>query len=448
MKCAWLSIILFATLGVAFAQQPARETLSISLKQAVHLALSPEGNAQIEISREALKQAHARSNQARAALLPNADSSLIYRNQTLNMRANGLNFNISPSPGVGFAFPKLVGPFNVMDARISGSQSIFDYSSIRRFQAAHSGTSAAESELANAEEQIAARVARAYLSAIRADADVEAAKANITLSQGVLEQAEDQKKAGAGTGIEITRTKVLLANDRQRLLVAENARHSAHLQLARVIDLPLDSELVLTDKLGYLPVDAMTLEQANKYAITSRPDLKAQQEREESARLSSSATKFERLPSLGLFGDYGSIGSGLDNSIPTRTYGVTLRVPLFDGGRRDARRVEASSIYRVEKIRTDDLKKQIELDLRLALDALHSSEEQVKVARDGLELSENELAQARRRFDSGVAIGLEVTDAQTRMERARENQTQALFNYNLARIDLEQALGRVRNSIQ
>ena len=72
----------------------------------------------------------------------------------------------------------------------------------------------------------------------------------------------------------------------------------------------------------------------------------------------------------------------------------------------------------------------------------------MKVAREGLQLSENELAQARRRYDAGVAYGLEVTDAQTRLERARDNQTEALYNYNLARIDLENAMGQVRSSVK
>ena len=76
---------------------------------------------------------------------------------------------------------------------------------------------------------------------------------------------------------------------------------------------------------------------------------------------------------------------------------------MFDGGRRDARRAESASQYRQEKVRTNDLKEQIELDVRLALDALQSAEEQVKVAKEGLELAENELAQARRRYDAGVA---------------------------------------------
>jgi outer membrane protein len=45
-------------------------------------------------------------------------------------------------------------------------------------------------------------------------------------------------------------------------------------------------------------------------------------------------------------------------------------------------------------------------------------------------------------------VALEVTDAQTRLERARDNQTAALFNYNMARIDLAQAMGTIRRTIQ
>jgi outer membrane protein len=96
-------------------------------------------------------------------------------------------------------------------------------------------------------------------------------------------------------------------------------------------------------------------------------------------------------------------------------------------------------------VRTNDLKEQVELDVRLSLDELQSAEDEVKVATEGLSLAENELAQARRRYDAGVAGSLEVTDAQTRLERARDNRTAALYAHNIARVDLAQAMGQVRS---
>jgi len=440
-------LLLWLIPAMLMPQEPAaRAPLQLSLKRAVEFAISPEGSAQVQLSTEAWKQARARSAEARAALLPDLEASFNDRNQTTNLEAYGFTGIRVPIPG--FTFPTMVGPYTTMDARATLNQSVFDFSTIRRYQGSKVGVSAAKSDVDASEEQVAGQVARAYLASIKADADVETAKANVTLSQAVLTQSENQKKAGTGTGIEVTRAKVQLSNDQQRLLVAQNDRRRAYLQLLRVMGLRLDTEVQLTDALHYEPMDAGTLADARAKALKERPDYRAQQQRESNARLEASATKMERLPSLAAFGDYGSIGTSLNNALPTRTIGISLRVPVFDGGRRDARRAETASQFRAETVRTNDLKQQIELDVRLALDSLQSADDEVKVAKEGLELSENELAQARRRYEAGVANSLEVTDAQTRLERARDNQTAALYNYNAARIDLSQALGTIRKSIQ
>jgi outer membrane protein TolC len=421
----------------------------LSLKRAVEVATSAEGSARVQLSDEALKQAQSRSLESRAALLPNVDAAFSDQSRTENLAGLGFNPKLFSSlPFAGFSFPTFVGPFTTVDARLSGSQSVFDFSSIRQYQASKVGISAARSDVDATQEQVASQVARAYLAAVKGDADVETAQSNVTLSEAVLKQSENQKEAGTGTGIEITRAKVQLANDRQQLLVAQNNRHNAHLQLLRAMNMRLDTDVELTDKLQYLPVDAVTMEAAKAQALKERPDLKAQQEREANARLSASATRMERMPSVSAFGDYGSLGTALNNSVPTRSVGIQIKVPIFDGGRRDARRQESASQYRSETVRTNDLKEQIELDVRLALDSLQTADQEVKVAQEGLELANSELTQARRRYDAGVAISVEVTDAQTRLERARDNHTTALYNYNLSRLDLAQAMGRVRSIVQ
>jgi outer membrane protein TolC len=134
--------------------------------------------------------------------------------------------------------------------------------------------------------------------------------------------------------------------------------------------------------------------------------------------------------------------------LPTYTVAGSVRIPVFDFGRRDADRKNALSQYRSEQIRTADLRKQAELEVRLALDALESADAQIRAAEEGLQLSENELAQAQRRFQAGVSTNIEVTDAQTRLQRARENRITALFNYNLARIDLAAATGKIQEMVK
>jgi len=419
--------------------------IQLSLKRAVEIALAPQGSSRVQLAMESVNLAKSRSAQARAALMPNLDGYVNQKNQTVNLQAFGI--------GIGPLAPlvknlTLVGPFNTFDARANLGQTILDFSAIKRFQASRSGVSQAQAEDESTRDQTREQVAKAYLVALRAEASLEAAQSNVVLSEALLRLAANQKEAGTGTGIEVTRAKVQLANQKQQLLVAQNQRTLSYLQLLRSMGLNLEAPLELTDRLAYMPAEAANPDVLLKTALDSRADWKAQLKREETQRLNYSAIKMERLPSIIGLADYGTIGTGVDNSVPTRTYGISVRVPVFDGGRRDARRAESLVQFRQESIRTKDLRQQIELEIRTALDSLRSADEQVKAAAEGLDLAEEELASARRRYEGGVSNSVEFTDAQNRLERARDNHISALFSFNLARIDLSVATGTIRQMSQ
>ena len=104
--------------------------MRLSLGRAVQLAIVAGGECHLQLADEAVKQARSRSAQARAALLPNLEAMVGQQSQTRNLEAVGIRFN-SPIPGV--EFPKFVGPFNVFDIRASVTQTIFDFSAIRRY---------------------------------------------------------------------------------------------------------------------------------------------------------------------------------------------------------------------------------------------------------------------------------------------------------------------------
>ena len=467
----YLSTILLAVPIAVWAGEAApREPLRLSLKRAVEIATSPEGSTYVQLSDENVKQAKFRSEEARSAFLPDIEAQAaqttamrslaalgldLATDQALTNAENALTGSLAPVERdllntIIKDIPRVIGPFNSVDVRVRVTQNVLDFSNIRRYQASRAAVRAAANDRGNTDDSVSATVAKAYLAGLRADADVEAYQANVALAEAVLKQSENQKNAGTGTGIEVTRAKVQLSNEKQHLLVVQNERTKAYLQLLRVMGLSLATELELTDKLSYEPTEAISVEQAQAEALKNRPDIKAQAEHEAAARLNANAVKFERLPSLVAFADYGTTGINGDtvSLLPTRDYGFALRVPIFDGGRRDARRAETASQFRQERVRTNDLREQIELDIRTALDSLHSAEEQLKVAEEGLSLSDSELTQARRRYEAGFASNIEVTDAQTRLERARDNRIAALFSYNVARIDLGRAMGNVRRVIQ
>src|ERR1019366_1697936 len=129
MRASFLLIL--AATGMAWGDPAVEGTLPLSMKRAVEIALAADGSPRIALAEETIKQAEARKAQSRAAFLPDVESSVNDQRQTTNLKAFGFSFKI-PIPG--FSFPNIVGPFSVFDARATASQSVFDFSSIRRYQ--------------------------------------------------------------------------------------------------------------------------------------------------------------------------------------------------------------------------------------------------------------------------------------------------------------------------
>jgi len=437
MRAAWIYLL---TAALASAQSP----LPLSMKRAVEIALAPDGSTRVALAQESIEQAQQRVAQAKSAFLPNLDASIQDRRQTTNLNAFGFRFNI---PVPGFSIPSIVGPFSVLDTRAMAQYSVLNLSDVNKYKASKAALAAVKLDNETTRNQVSDDTAHAYLACLRADAVRDTARANVELSQALLDLARRAQAAGTGTGIEVTRAEVQLANDRQLLIRANNERTRTILQLLKVMGLRMDVTVEFTDKLVYKPFDPASTDTLLEQARKGRPELKTQIQREEAARLSHRAIQSERYPTIGAFGDYGAIGSDVISSRATYMFGASLKVPVFDGGRRDARREESFSQFRQEQIRTRDVGQQIELQVRVALESLRSAGAEVDAAGEGQTLAENELAQARRRYEAGVATSLEVTDAQTRVQRARDNQVVALYNYNVARLDLATATGTIGDYI-
>jgi outer membrane protein TolC len=422
-----------------FAQPPA--PLSLSLDEAVEIALAPDGAARVRLAGELIAQAEARRRLARGALLPGVDGAFTYQNFTRNLQTFGLQIS-APIPG--FSIPSFVGPVDVLDFRATASWNFFDLSAIRRYQSARTAVAAVRAERDAAVAQTRAQVARLYAAALRAEAAETAAQANVDLAARILRLAQSQKEAGTGTGIDITRAEVQQSAERQRLLTAAEDRAVAHLQLLRAIGLALDGTVQLTDRLAWDAAPPPEPAAALTTARENRPELRAQSLRTESARLQYSSLRAERLPSAAAFSDYGTTGTAMDHLLPTRSTGISVKIPIWDGGRRAARRAEAFSGLRQEEIRERDTARQVELEVRTAVENLKASTGQVQLTREALALAQRELEQAQRRYEAGVASGVEVTDAQTRLARARESEVAALARWRVSRIALDTATGLIR----
>lgn len=419
--------------------------LSISLRQALALAFSKDGNAAVQLSRLETKKAEAQSREALSVLLPNLYGTSGLTDYTESFAAQG--FTLVQLP-FGLKLPQRLGPLDAADVRAQLNGNLFDFSAIRRFQASQAGTRASKSEVDSAMESVAAQVARQYMAMLRAAAEVDAAEANVKLGSALVEQARRVREAGNGVALDVTRAQVELAEEQQRLQAANGDLKESQFNLLRTMRLSLDTQLHLTDRLEYIPVDPLTLTAAKSEAKKLRPDLQAETERQNESRLALSATRMQRLPSIVGYANYGTTGNAAQALLPTYALGISLRLPVYDGGRQEAQAAESLTQYREESVRVRDLNDQIDLEIRTAIERLQTAELQFKTATSALALAETELDQTSRRYAEGVAGSIEVTDAQTKLARAQDNRIAALFSHNLARIDLNYAMGSLVRMIE
>ncbi len=426
-------VFLLATACLAQSKSADSPVLDLSLEKAIELAAAPHGNTSIEMALEAEKLNDSRYITARSLLLPALDGSVTEQNQTVNPRALGLRFQ-NPA----FTVPNEVGPFYTFDARLRVTQNLFNLSDIRRWQAAHEDRESAKSETASVREQVAAKIARLYAAALRADAQVTASDANIADAEALRDLALHRAAAGQGTDLEAARAKMSVARSEQKKLAAETARTHAQLELLQALSLNWDTSLHLTGSLDGPRTETLSAPEYVEMALKMRADFKEEEGRIRSAKLNESAAKMERLPSLEAYADYGDL-----EGVQTHTAGAALRIPLFNGGRTTADQGQATALMLQEQIRQKELRSEVELEIRQALASLAATHQQIQVADEAIELAEEEVGRARRRFDAGITNTVEVMDAETLLANARDDRVAALFDYASARIDLAQATGTI-----
>jgi len=269
---------------------------------------------------------------------------------------------------------------------------------------------------------------------------VVAAEASLAEARATLQSVKNKHAAGAGTAIDVTRAEYQLAREEQGLATARAGRERAALSLDDALGLGFDTHMEFDDSLHYAPIEPFEPAAAVAAAMRSRGDVESLRTREEQQRLSAEAVQSERVPTVMAYADAGALGG-----VETHTIGFSVRVPVFDGGRRKTREAEAAAMLHVEQARTAQLRRKVELQIRQAEASLRAAAAQVEAAESYVALAEAELAQARRRHDAGVTGAIDVIEAQGHLASAVNDRVEALFRYTEARIDASYYGGSIRS---
>jgi outer membrane protein TolC len=374
-------------------------------------------------------------------LLPHLSASATQSAAQIDFAALGFRFNV---PGV----PKVVGPIGIFQSGVFLSQSVFDYNAILRTRGAREDEKAAEHSLKNARELVVLAVGNAYLLTLSGAARVDTAQAEVETAQALYDKAFDQQKAGVSPAIDVLRARVELQMRQQELIVARNDYAKQKLQLGRVIGLPPGQEFTLTTQAPYEPLATAGIEEDLRRAYMSRPDYLAAVLQVRAAEARRRAATAEHYPSVDIAGDYGAAGVNVGISHGVFEIGATLNIPITAGGRTHANVLEAEASLREARQQLENLRGQIDYEVRTALLDLTAAADQVAVARSSVDLASQTLLQARDRFAAGVTDNLEVVEAQETSAAANETYISSLYAHNLAKIELAKAVGFAEEGVK
>jgi len=126
----------------------------------------------------------------------------------------------------------------------------------------------------------------------------------------------------------------------------------------------------------------------------------------------------------------------------------TLSIPIFTGNKVHGDIQQADATLERARERLDNLRAQIEADVRTALLNLQSSGEQVNVARSNVDLADQTLTQSQDRFSAGVTDTVEVVQSQEAVASAHEQYISSLYSYNFAKVSLIRALGKGEQGVK
>jgi outer membrane protein TolC len=414
--------------------------LPLSLQDAINRGLKQ--NLGLLLSNSDIRAARGQRWQQLSALLPHVTAAPYIADSQINLSELGLT-----SFG-GLQIPVSIGPFSYFDARLAVAQSLFDWKSINATRAASQSLKSSEYTFKDARDLVVLAVGYTYLQAIADAARIETAEAQVKTAQALYDQASDQVTAGTSPAIDGLRAKVELQTRQQQLIQAKNNFAIRKLTVARVIGLAPGQEFEFTDKSPYRPFEGITVDDALKHAYNSRSDYQAAMADVRAAQYARKAATAGYFPSLSFNADYGT--GGAHPSTATQVYDVrgTLLIPIFQGGGVHGDVLQADARLEQSRERLDNLRGQIDSDVRAALLNLESSAEQVRVAQSNIELAEETLAQSRDRFKAGVTDTVEVVQSQEAVARAHEQYIASLYSYNFAKISLARALGVAEEGVK
>ena len=415
--------------------------LSLSLDQALEMALRKNTimlNAALDID-----YAETQVNELKAQGLPQVSGSADF-SHTFKIPTQIIPGDFVGQPGTMIATQFGV-PFNV-NVGVGASQLLFDGTFFLGLKAASEFVNISKLSASASEIDIKEGVTKAYYMALISQQNIGQLSASLANIKKLQSETEQLYKAGFAEKLDVDRLTLSVSNLEININKLQNQAKLAKQLLLNTIGVDVNQELTLTSKIPGEPT-------SDSYAAVFNPDnrieIKLIDQQQELNQLNLKRYKMGYFPSIygnfsygsSTFASDGKFGELGDDWYGNGRYAVSLNVPIFDGLYKKAKMDQAKIDFK----KTENTKQQALLGMNLQvgqaktnyLNALKTIELQKK----SQDLAESIFNTTKIKFKEGIGSSFEMINAESELTQANTNYLIALYELNVARIDLNKALG-------
>ncbi len=432
-KTGLLGCLLFFSAQMGFAADLSKP---LALKDCISIAI--ENNVQLAKTEYNVQIQQKAIDQAKAGYLPTASLSAGWD------RNGGEQF---------FGAQKSNFDQNSSSLSLSVSQNIYRGGYDRNnIKASREDAQAAELNLKHLKRDIVVQVQEKYFDLLKSQKLLKVREEDLGLSQKQLDLAEALNEVGSAAKSDVLRAKAVLAQKKLNLLNAQNEVNLANADLARTLGIDLNATFQIIDQTEQASPqpEELSFEQSRKTALTNRLDLQASQALLSSAHADIKKARSRYKPALGLSGRYTwSHNSEISDNWPNMFGGVSswsvgldMTFTIFDGFVRETSLQQAKLSANAARKEVEQRQQDIALEVKRAALNLQTAAERIKQAEEALAAAQEDLRLGEERYRLGVATIVDLTSAQLNYTTARQAQVEAIYDYELARANLDYATGK------
>lgn len=254
---------------------------------------------------------------------------------------------------------------------------------------------------------------------------------------------QKKQETGSATQYEILTTQVRISSTENQKTDLETARQVQVCQLNTLLGKSANTPQLVKNQLNIGQSDLQG-DSLIASAMQNRDEMKLAHEKAKLADMRYSITSSQNNPVFN-----GFLSGGFKNGYIPSMYdpkanfiaGVNLKIPIFDGKRKQYNMIQARSA-----IQTND--QETEIARRTIVNEVVESEANVKASQKKVDQSELQLLQATQaynlgkvRFESGVITNLELLDGSTTVSESRLMLLKAKIEHTVDRYKLKSAIG-------